>query len=199
MKTDKTDSGSIFSKAKKYALYMLKDAEHKGLYYHNFKHALLVSNAARKLCKMEKIPEHETELVVIAAIYHDLGYIIRYENNEPFGAIIAHIALKAAGYSDEEIETVSNLILSTSMPQRPRNRLEQILCDADLSALGTAQYFSYSDRLRRERGISMGEWNRSTIRFLKVHKYFTHSARAVYEHTKEMNMQKMKDRANRKA
>ncbi|MDE1834485.1 MAG: HD domain-containing protein [Candidatus Micrarchaeota archaeon] len=169
----------------------------KGLPYHNERHALFVSNSAKRLCEMEKVPAHEKELVMLAALYHDSGYIIRYDNNEPFGAIIAHVALRELGYSDADIATVSRLIIATSMPQRPKDRLEQIICDADMSALGTQQQAYFSDALRRELSADRGKWKNIDLNFMKRHHYFTNAAKGLYGPIKRNNLRKIERLAHR--
>ena len=53
-------------------------------------------------------------------------------------------------YSKEEIEKICELILVTKMPQKPKNKLEEIICDADLYYLGTDQFFVTADKLYKE-------------------------------------------------
>ena len=40
--------------------------------------------------------------------------------------------------------------MATKMPQAPQNKLQQIICDADLYYLGTDTYLSKSNKLYKE-------------------------------------------------
>ena len=40
--------------------------------------------------------------------------------------------------------------MATKMPQRPKNLLQQIICDADLDYLGRNDFFILSEKLHKE-------------------------------------------------
>ena len=54
------------------------------------------------------------------------------------------------GYSKIQIEKISQLILATKVPQNPKNKLEKIICDADLDYLGREDFIYISDNFFRE-------------------------------------------------
>ena len=54
------------------------------------------------------------------------------------------------GYSETEIDTICGMILATKFPQQPHNRLEEIMCDADLDYLGRPDFFSIGNTLFEE-------------------------------------------------
>ena len=85
-----------------------------------------------------------------AATYHDAGFVEEYDKNEPIGARLAEEILPIYGYTDQQIEQVKELIYATIIPHNPKNKLEQIICDADLDYLGSDDFFEFSDTLRRE-------------------------------------------------
>ncbi|MDE1860390.1 MAG: HD domain-containing protein [Candidatus Micrarchaeota archaeon] len=184
-------SASRYLNARGYVLDILKAIDGTKLYYHNMKHTLFVHDAAKKICEAEGIKGRKRELILVAALFHDTGYLVRYDKNEPFGAMICETALAGMGYTAEEIRFTKRLILATSMPQRPKNRYEQILCDADLATLGSSRYFSQAEALRRELGVSGNEWKSREISFLKGHKYFTSGATDIYGPTKEKNIRRL--------
>ena len=88
----------------------------------------------------ENINEKDTELIKMAAMFHDSGFIKKYDDNEVIGCKIAKEFLPEFGYSQEEIETICGMILATHTPQNPKNKLEEVLADADLDYLGRASY-----------------------------------------------------------
>jgi len=56
---------------------LLKDKLSNLYSYHNFNHTLNVVGAVNKLCVKENIDGTEKEMLLIAAWFHDAGYIKR--------------------------------------------------------------------------------------------------------------------------
>lgn len=112
----------------------------KELIYHSVEHTLRVEAAAMKYAGLENLDEHETLLVRTAALFHDAGFIERYEHNEELGALLFENNAQKFGFNADDTKLVSEIILSTSYAAVPKNRLEAIMRDADLDYLGTADY-----------------------------------------------------------
>lgn len=169
----------------------------KGLYYHSYDHTLDVLNAVTELAAEEKINEHDTVVLKTAAIFHDCGFVLVYENHEDEGCRIAREKLPLFGYLPGEIETVCKLIMKTKFPARPETHLEKILCDADLDYLGRDDFEKISNRLFdewKERGkiSSVSEWNELQVKFLEEHQYKTASAISKRETKKKEHLKKLK-------
>jgi uncharacterized protein len=147
-------------------------------YYHNVDHTIDVMQAAESIADKEGIDENDRRLLVTAALLHDTGYLFTRDGHEVASCAIAREYLLVYNYNPEEIETICSLIIATSIPQSPQNRLEEILCDADLDYLGRDDFFILSKRLFDEllaEGIVKNEeeWNRQQASFMEEHKYFT--------------------------
>jgi predicted metal-dependent HD superfamily phosphohydrolase len=134
----------------------------KDYFYHNPDHTDYVAKGAEELATAEGLDESEKRLVIIAASYHDVGYVIRYNNNERIGANTAREAMAIAFFSKGEIRVVEKMIVrgtsltfnaaAGSMEQHPVTELEKILADADMKHLADAfDYFvRRGDLLRME-------------------------------------------------
>jgi predicted metal-dependent HD superfamily phosphohydrolase len=91
-----------------------------------------------------------------AAIFHDAVYDPRSTTNEPDSAVLAVGALTRAGWSNERVSVVGELIMCTAHhPGRAHAALsvdQQVLVDADLSILGSspAEYTTYAVAVRAE-------------------------------------------------
>src|SRR5699024_1496149 len=120
------------------------------LLYHHPDHTRTVIQTTRWLCKNENIPPEDTLILTLAALFHDTGLMVSYENHERHSCEIAREYLTKKDFPEIEIDTIEKLILATRIPQNPHNHLEEIICDADLNYLGTADFFVIGDRLRRE-------------------------------------------------
>ena len=82
------------------------------------------------------------------------------------------------GYTEQHIKTIVELIHVTEIPHKPINKLQEIICDADLDYLGRDDFEEISNRLRLElRGMgkidSDRTWDKIQVDFLKKHKFFT--------------------------
>jgi len=181
-----------------YIRSLFKDELPDGIKFHDANHTLhptrgVVANANR-IAKSEKISEHDRELVIAAAYFHDTGYIREYRKNEPIAARIAGRVLKLIGYTPDEIETVQKMILATDLQCEPQTHLEKILCDADLDNLGREDFFELDAKLRegrRIRGIDVSDdarWYKETLEIVKNHKYYTESQIKLREKGKQKNI-----------
>ena len=168
------------------------------LYYHGLHHTLDVEAAALRLCDAEDLQGAYRELVHVAALYHDSGFLIQYFRNESAGALLAQEDMPSFGYSKGDVERVKELILATRFPQQPQDYLEELLCDADLDYLGREDFFHTAHALKRELhcyGVTMSllDWYKLQIRFLNEHYYFTASARAQRQAPKEHHLRQIED------
>jgi len=161
--------------------------------YHNFRHETEVYLASAKLAVLENIDDERKFLLKTAALLHDIIVVSGRTDNEERSAEFAREYLPKIDYSDKQAEKVAELILATKMPQKPRNLLEKIICDADLENLGSKDFFEWSEKLREELGIQEGAgWYRGQIDFLQSHQYHTESARRLRGGGKKRNIKKLK-------
>jgi uncharacterized protein len=186
--------------ANHYILERLERELPPDLFYHSLQHTRDdVLPAAERLSHMSALSSDETLLVRTAALYHDIGFIEQYSQNEQIAVRIASETLPQFGYSPDQIQRIGAIILATQLPQNPTNLLEEIICDADLDSLGRDDFFTTSHRLRQElqaRGnsLSLAEWYRIQLRFLHGHNYFTAAARALRQAGKQQNIEELKRR-----
>ncbi|WP_454803297.1 YitT family protein [Mucilaginibacter phyllosphaerae] len=162
----------------KYILDRLRNELPKHFYYHNIDHTIDIYHSAAAIAKQENIDEDHTRLLLVAALYHDSGYLTRIDNHEQASADITRGALPKFGYSAADIEHICELIMATQLPQQPKNKLEEIICDADLDYLGRGDFAAIGDTLFTEM-LALGtihtidEWDKTQISFLQSHHYFT--------------------------
>lgn len=185
-----------YLKAKHFLVRKLKKELPKNLYYHGLHHTKDVCDVAAGIALKEKIGHKETELIKIAALFHDAGFIKRYEENEIAGTKLARQFLPKWGYSREEIKIITGMIIATHTPQKPRNKLEEILADADLDYLGRADFSPIANTLFEElrangKAINHMDWNKMQIAFLKQHKYFTKTSQDLRNRGKQKQLEKL--------
>ena len=146
--------------------------------FHNYKHTLYVQEKAVEIGSYENCNEEELELISIAALWHDIGYINTYDNHEEESCRLAQKYLPKYGVNVDDISTICGMIRATKIPQLPQNNLEAILADADLEYLATDQAESIAHDLFLERAhldplLLKENWNKVQIAFIKDHHYFT--------------------------
>ena len=184
-----------------YIRELFRDELPVGIKFHDANHTLHptkgVVAVANRIAISENISEHDRELLIAAAYFHDTGYIREYDKNEPIAARMAGRILKLIGYEPNEIEKVQMMILSTDLDREPKTHVEKILCDADLDNLGREDFFKLDGKLRegrRARGIDVSDnakWYRGTLEVLNKHKYYTESQKKLREEGKQKNIQQL--------
>ena len=188
-----------YYKAERHIIRVLEKQLSPKLHYHSIAHTKDVCDAIERLALSEGITDEALFLLKSAATYHDAGFVEKYEHNEPIGARMAEEILPDYGYSPQHIEQIKELIFVTQIPHKPKNNLEEIICDADLDYLGRDDFHEIADRLRlelREHGKidSDRAWDEIQVKFLTSHKYFTKTAKDMRDDKKAQNLQEIKDR-----
>ena len=173
----------------------------KHLHYHTIDHTLDVYESVATIAKLEGVNSSNTKLLQIAAIYHDVGYLIEKENHEEHSCDTARKYLPQFNYTSEDINAICSLIMATKMPQSPKTHLEEIICDADLDYLGRSDFFIVSKRLYKEM-MELGsitnweDWIKLQEIFLNQHHYFTKSAVLLRQEEKEQNLKIIRSKKN---
>ena len=187
----------FFKEAQSFVFNLLKNNLSPKVVYHNYNHTYEVVQAVFEIAVAENIIEEELEVLLLAAWFHDTGYIEGIENHEDKSKSIAKQFLEEKNYPEDKLLKVFSLIDATGMPQKPSNKLEEIICDADLFHLGTENYIEKSNLLRSEwaqlcdKHLTDIEWLKSTEEFLSKHIYFTNYAFSKLNAQKTFNWLKI--------
>jgi adenylate cyclase len=167
--------------------------------YHDLNHTLNVEKAAIRYAKLEGMDEESIRLLRTAVLYHDAGFIIRYDHNEEFGIRLAENNLPRFGYSAEQISIITAIIRCTANGENPKNLLEKLMCDADHDYLGRPDYHNVAKKLRLEMenfGKHFGEreWIEFQLNYLeKTHRYFTQTAKNIRVQSKKARITELKE------
>lgn len=191
-----------YYKAERHIMQLLEQRLSKNLHYHSIAHTKDVVTAVERIALLEGVTDEGLFLLKSAATYHDAGFIEQYDKNEPIGVRLAGEILPKYGYTDTHIERIKELIFVTEIPHKPKNRLEEIICDADLDYLGRDDFHEIADKLRlelKEHGKidSDRQWDEIQVQFLKKHKYFTKTAIKTRRKKKKENLKEVQERLAR--
>jgi adenylate cyclase len=169
----------------------------KDLYYHNVKHTVDVVTEVELIGWTEGLSDEEILLLKTAALFHDTGHIVEYDNHEYYGTLIAKEYLPKYGYNHQQIEQVCKIIMATKLPPKPNNLIEEIICDSDLDYLGRSDFVPVSNLLyeelkaRNKVGL-LNDWNKLQIKFISNHQYFTKTAQKLREVNKQKQIERLK-------
>lgn len=170
------------------------------LVYHNLAHTFEdVLPAAIRLARLSNLDEEETELLAVAASFHDIGYLRQGSEHERISVEIVRQVLPGFGFTAEQIDKIAGAIMATRLPQSPRDLFEQIMADADLDVLGRPEYWERSNDLRTEWALldevmTDEEWRSNQVRMLETHHYFTDAAQRLRGRQKQKNLAEEKRR-----
>jgi predicted metal-dependent HD superfamily phosphohydrolase len=191
---------ALSEKARHFVTSFMEANKNMALLYHTSEHTESVVRVARELAKHYRLDERETFVITVAAWFHDLGYYIDIANHWKASAEKASEFLKNYGVDEETVTAVEDCILATKIPQAPKNHLEQIVCDADLSYFGSENFSERNILLMRELQalnrvhISLNEWRDCTIQLLGTHQYHTNYGKENFAKRKKQNLEKIRKR-----
>ena len=176
----------------------LNDHPDENRTYHDYDHAVSVAEAVHELSKEAGLPAIDIEDLVIAGIFHDVGYCIDPDIHEALSADIANEYLESQGMDETRRANIKEYIQATKMNWSGENPSAFYLRDADLSGLAVTNYSENNEYLRLElealRGmeISKSEWREKNIQFFKKHSYKTIEGKKKFKKGKNKNLKKLK-------
>ena len=111
--------------------------------FHNLEHTLNVFEAITAIAEnTEQVCEREKELLQVAALFHDIYACIDLNDHEKESAKFAREVLRTKHVPEEDIALVERLIKTTKLGTGPTDLMEEIIKDADVSHLGSKNYFT---------------------------------------------------------
>jgi adenylate cyclase len=166
------------------------------LFYHNVKHTVDVVTEVELIGWGEGCSDEEILLLKTAGLFHDVGHTVAYDNHEFYGTEIAREMLPKYNYTKEQIDKICEIIMSTKLPPRPTNLLENIICDSDLDYLGRSDFIPVSNTLYEELKAqnkigALNDWNKLQVKFISGHQYFTKTARSLREVNKQLQIERI--------
>lgn len=167
----------------------------KEIVYHNINHVVDVVNAVRQISLYSHLSQSDSNLVIAAAWFHDIGHLKIWEDHEELSANFAMEYFRSLRVPDSEIDIIIKCIKVTALPHTPITVLEKIICDADISHVGSELFFEKSNLLRMEIEIRKDkrytddEWLKKNIDFVNDSIFFTDYANKFYEPIKKTNLE----------
>ncbi|HVO75764.1 MAG TPA: Pycsar system effector family protein [Ignavibacteriaceae bacterium] len=188
---------SIVTKACDYVTKLLQEQLPKDFVYHNLNHTIEVVAASKEIGEQSGLSPEEKEDLLVAAWFHDTGFVSAYNGHEAKSAEICDNFLSQEGFPQEKKNKITQLILSTRHSYMPGSLSEQIICDADILHIGKKGFKAKSQLLRDEWDKMLGkkfsdfEWYKNSIDFISSNKFQTEYARNNFEEQRKVNLGKL--------
>ncbi len=192
---------NIIQKAEENVFTLFKDKLSPAYTYHNFNHTLRVVSATEKLIEKEKVTQDEKTALLLAAWFHDTGYIEGGEKHEEKSLSYLRSFAQTETIDPEVIQLAGQLILATQFCKEPQTLPESIIRDADTSHFADENYMSLCELLREEWKNLPGkqftdlQWaleNRNMLS--QCHRYYTDYAKRKWQPLKEANLGLIQER-----
>jgi predicted metal-dependent HD superfamily phosphohydrolase len=183
----KPAKSEIVKQAKAYVEKLFDEQLPRQLVYHSFKHTNTVAKEAAALGQAAKLAAPDQEALVLAAFFHDTGYLDRYDGHEYRSMELAEQWLTQQGYPAERIALVKDIIKATHRDEKRDTELQKLMVDADMSNLGREDCMADAELLRTEWEATQGrvysntEWAEFQLDFLQQHKYLTEVGKDRYK------------------
>ena len=167
--------------------------------YHTVQHTELVAKEARALATAAELPKDDTEHMLLAAWFHDTGYLDAYDGHEYRSMTRAAEWLTAQSYPAAGIAVVTDLIRATHRNEAAPTELHKMLVDADMSNLAQEDFQATAELLRAEWEAALGktysnpQWAELQINFMLAHKYHSEVGKDRYKKQFKANLKEQRD------
>ena len=169
------------------------------LTYHSLRHTEAVVKECRALAPAAGLGPADTEALLVAAWFHDAGYVDVYDGHEFRSMERAAAWLAEQGAGPDRAQLVQELIRTTHRDEAPETELQQLLADADMSNLARADFRSSAELLRTEWELVLGktysnpEWAELQLNFMVAHKYQSEAGKERYKKDFKANLAEQRD------
>jgi uncharacterized protein len=165
--------------------------------YHSLRHTLDVVEQCNRIAQSEGLDEFAIQIVRIAALFHDTGYMFNRKNHEELSCTYFKELASKHALPKLDQELIVGCIMATRISQSPKNALERVLCDADLDYLGRPDFEEIGEMLFEELKAcgEIGDrlaWNTLQIQFLSNYQFHTEYGRTNRQSQLNVHLEKLK-------
>lgn len=193
------NANPIVKSAEEYVFNLFKEKLPPDHVYHNYKHTFQTVKACKEIASSYNLSSRELEIVLLAAIFHDTGYIETYQGHEEVSVRIFNEFING-DYPLEDIKKVEELILSTKAGAIPDGTLQEILHDADYVNIGKKKFVQRAELLRIEwerllnKTYTDLEWAEIQLNFLVSTNFVTEEAIVKLDDQREANIRSQREK-----
>ncbi|WP_236668640.1 Pycsar system effector family protein [Hymenobacter rubidus] len=198
-KPSKAKASPLAKEAEAYITALFAKEMAPQLTYHSIGHTEAVVKECRALAPAADLSPDDTELLLLAAWFHDAGYLDVYEGHEFRSMERAGAWLAEHGMAAGRVQLVKDMIKATHRDETPETELQKLLVDADMSNLARDDFRSRAEMLRTEWELVLGktysnpEWAELQLNFMLGHKYHSAAGKERYRKTFKKNIEDQRD------
>jgi predicted metal-dependent HD superfamily phosphohydrolase len=190
MNTDHIEASKAFVKN------IFDESTEQSLFYHDWIHTTLVFKATEVIAEnTDAVSESDKEVLVLAAIFHDVAYNFGSEQHEKDSAEIAEKFLAERSYDEAKITLLKRIVMATKVGYQPADILEKVIKDADVVHIGHPAYITttYGTLFKEVKAkynpeMTKGQWAGMCSEFMHKHQFHTEYAKATYGPSKIENL-----------
>ncbi|HCN83350.1 MAG TPA: hypothetical protein DIT07_06970 [Sphingobacteriaceae bacterium] len=188
----------LIRNASEYVFTLFKEKLSGEHVYHNYKHTFETVKACKELAGVYNLKSRDFEILLLAAWFHDTGYVNTYQGHEESSVAIMKDYLQGE-YKLEDVAEIENLILSTKANTDPDGTLQEILHDADYINTGKKRFNDRAELLRIEwervlkKNHTPLEWAEEQLNFLLKTTFRTEEALTLYDDQREVNIRQQRE------
>lgn len=174
------------------------------LKYHDKNHTPDVIKETILFALADGLDAESIKLEAIAAAWHDVGYLKRYDNNEPVAAEMFQDSKTSESLSEEAKREIIAEILDTQMVMKEgkpfllkQRSKSGYLLDGDVGNFGRKDFFEKRMMVAEELKLDLSDieikkkFYAFAIELLKNHEWKTQSARRLRQAQKEINLREL--------
>ncbi len=190
----------LLSETANYIESYLKANLAPGYELHNYPATIKIVQTCDLISVHTDLNKQDRMKVILGAWFLYTGFSIDPENYQKASAEIATKYYIEKGLSNEIIQEIGEIILSTRHPQQPLTIQSQILCDAENSWLAdksfphTLKYLRKEKALAGKKDIPDKDWLSENISMLENHIYFIPFSREAFDKKKEKNKARLQEK-----
>lgn len=203
-KAPKAKASALAKAAQAYITDLFAKELSPKLTYHTLGHTEVVVKECRALAPAADLSADDTENLLLAAWFHDSGYLDVYDGHEFRSMERAGAWLAKHDLPKARVELIQGLIKATHRDSPPETELQKILVDADMSNLARDDYRSRAELLRTEwelvldKTYSTPEWTELQLNFMLAHKYQSEAGKDRYKKALKKHIDDQRDHFKKK-
>jgi predicted metal-dependent HD superfamily phosphohydrolase len=203
-KTPKAKASALVKEAQAYITDLFAKELSAKLTYHTLGHTETVVKECRTLAPAAGLNADDTETLLLAAWFHDAGYLDVYDGHEFRSMERAGAWLAEHNVPNTRIELVQGLIKATHRDFPPETELQKLLVDADMSNLARDDFRSRAELLRTEwelvldKTYTTPEWTELQLNFMLAHKYHSEAGKERYKKDLKTNIEDQREHLKKK-
>ncbi len=170
----------------------------KDLIYHDINHTKTVVAKVEQACDDLKLTTEARLIILVAAWFHDVGYLEKYSNHEEQSVQEFKKYARSIDADESKVnEKIIGCIRATEMKAIPTNDLEKLLKDIDIAYALYTDFQQEGNKLRQELEVVKNctyeniDWNHSQKQFLKKIEFMSKYGSEQFQYLLDQELKKL--------